>query len=114
MRSSLMLAPVEKREKRATRSELEAKQLGFGAMTKRIPSFSERRVLSATEVAAYLGKSGGWWSTHAETLHRAGFPRPLPVVGGYDKEAVDRWLDSLHKESCFTDFDAAWTRAAGG
>jgi predicted DNA-binding transcriptional regulator AlpA len=101
-------------DRRPTRSELDVNQLGFGAMTKRIPPFNERRVLSTAEVAAYLGKSGAWWSTHAEALHRAGFPRPLPVVGGFDKEAVDRWLDSLHKGKHFADFDAAWTRAAGG
>ena len=88
--------------------------LPFGMRVRALRRTQAPRPLAGVEVAAYLGKSGGWWSAHAEALHRAGFPRPLPFVGGFDKEAVDRWLDSLHKGKSFADFDAAWTRAAGG
>lgn len=83
-------------------------------MTRRRPPFVERRVLSAFETAAYLGRSVSWLTDHAHRLHKSGFPRPIPVVGGYDKQAIDQWLDRMGGAPRSDDFDDAWTNAANG
>ena len=83
-------------------------------MRKRKPIFEERRVLNAFETAAYLGRSVGWLTDHANSLYNADFPRPLPVVGGYDRQAIDAWLDSLGNRGEQSDFGRAWTKAANG
>lgn len=55
----------------------------------------EPRVLSRSEVAAYLGRSLDWLAEHEDALAGMGFPTPLPLINGYDKNAVDAWLSSL-------------------
>jgi hypothetical protein len=83
-------------------------------MRRRKPLFVERRVLSAFEAAAYIGRSTTWLADHADRLYKTGFPRPIPVVGGYDKQAIDRWLDRMGSVPRTDDFDDAWTNAANG
>lgn len=83
-------------------------------MNRQKPPFVERRVLSPFETAAYLGRSKAWFTDHANRLYETGFPQPLPIVGGYDKQAIDDWLDRLGRGREPFDFDAAWTKAANG
>lgn len=83
-------------------------------MSRQKPQFAERRVLSTAEVAAYLGRSSSWFARHATRLHNSGFPRPLPDVGGYDRQAVDNWLDQLGRDALNIDFEEAWQRATHG
>lgn len=73
------------------------------------------RILSAKEAANYIGKSRSWFDGHLDELQKSGFPVPLSVLGGYDREAIDAWLDRLGGgERRSLDFDAALTAAAHG
>jgi predicted DNA-binding transcriptional regulator AlpA len=83
-------------------------------MTKLKTAGVERRVLTTVETAAYLGRSTSWLTRHAARLYRTGFPRPIPHVGGYDKAAIDRWLDRLGSSPRPVDYDDAWIDAAVG
>jgi hypothetical protein len=44
-------------------------------MNRRKPSFTERRILSSNEAAAYLGRSASWLADHSGKLEKAGFPK---------------------------------------
>lgn len=83
-------------------------------MNRRKPSFTERRILSSNEAAAYLGRSASWLADHSGELEKAGFPKPLPLVGGYDKQAIDRWIDGLSGQHAPGDHRAAWMDAIHG
>ncbi|TSD87034.1 hypothetical protein FFK22_019275 [Mycobacterium sp. KBS0706] len=76
------------------------------------------RVLSAAQVAAYLGRSLTWFSEHRAELEAAGFPPPLPLIGGFDKRAIDQWLDRnsgmIPDNPAVEDYDDAWMRASHG
>ena len=73
------------------------------------------RVLSVAQTADYIGRSLSWFSEHREELEARGFPRPLPVVDGYDRVAIDACLDRLGGElDAPDDFDVAWERASNG
>jgi DivIVA domain-containing protein len=74
------------------------------------------RVLSRSEVAGYIGRSDTWFGEHRGELEARGFPKPLPIVGGYDKDAVDAWLDRIGglEVQSEASFDDAWSRAAHG
>lgn len=76
------------------------------------------RVLSTAQAAAYLGRSLTWFSEHRAELEAAGFPAALPLVGGFDKRAIDRWLDRnsgmIPDNPAVEDYDDAWTRASHG
>jgi len=80
-------------------------------MKRRRPVFSEGRILSVQEAAAYLGRSTSWLASHAPELEKAGFPRPLPMVGGYDKQSLDTWIDRLGGNGETSDFRSAWMGA---
>jgi predicted DNA-binding transcriptional regulator AlpA len=83
-------------------------------MSRRKHAFDAKRVLTAPEAAAYLGRSATWLAQHAARLQMAGFPQPLPVVGGYDKVAIDNWLDRLGDNAVNVNFEEAWNRATHG
>jgi predicted DNA-binding transcriptional regulator AlpA len=51
------------------------------------------RVLNAATLCAYLGRSESWFAEHRAELEAQGFPKPVSLVGGYDRHAVDLWLD---------------------
>lgn len=80
------------------------------------PAFTDRRVLSKQQSAFYIGKSTSWLDEHAEELYAQGFPRPLGTLGGYDKAAIDRWVDRLggNTEPDAKDHDRAWREASSG
>ena len=59
----------------------------------------EPRVIGVGAIAVYIGKSETWFRTHLTTLREVGFPEPLPVLGGYDRHAVDDWLDRLGRRA---------------
>lgn len=46
------------------------------------------------QVAAYLGRSVAWLDRHRDSLQAAGFPAPHPLLG-WDRAALDRWIDGL-------------------
>lgn len=52
------------------------------------------RMMKATEVAAFLGRSRSWFATRRSLLEAIGFPRPHPIIGLYDREQIVRWLDA--------------------
>ena len=64
-------------------------------MTNKKRSKIAPRVLNKGETARYLGRSATWLLEHRNDLEKTGFPRPLPLVGGYDKAKVDAWLESI-------------------
>jgi predicted DNA-binding transcriptional regulator AlpA len=51
------------------------------------------RVLNAATLCAYLGRSESWFAEHRAELETQGFPTPVSLLGGYDRHAVDLWLD---------------------
>ena len=51
------------------------------------------RVLNTATLCAYLGRSESWLAEHRVELETQGFPQPVALIGGYDRIAVDRWLD---------------------
>ena len=72
------------------------------------------RIVNDTELAAYIGHSLTWLKENRERLEAMGLPRPLPVLGGYDRHAVDEWLDRLGgRVDLVRDGADALTRAAG-
>jgi hypothetical protein len=74
------------------------------------------RGLTDADCAAYLGRSLTWFLQHRQELVEAGFPPKIPIIGLYDREAVDRWLDKQgdpHERLC-RDWSDAWQRAANG
>lgn len=48
---------------------------------------------SQQQVAAYLGHGDQWFADRRAQLERAGFPRKDDLLGGWDREAIDAWLD---------------------
>jgi hypothetical protein len=51
------------------------------------------RVLNVATLCAYIGKSETWFTEHRAELEADGFPEPHPIIRGYDRVAVDAWLD---------------------
>lgn len=51
------------------------------------------RLVPPEKAARRLGMTLTAFSEVREELERKGFPKPLPVVGNYALEAVDRWID---------------------
>lgn len=82
----------------------------------RVRPLIQPRILRRNEIAAYLNHSETWFSTNRERLEAQGFPRFMTTLDGYDKAAVDHWLDrmsGLIAESEGTGFSAdAWSKAA--
>lgn len=52
------------------------------------------RLMTRPQVGIYLGRSGSWFREHEAALRDAGFPAPHPVLGLFDREAIDDWLDA--------------------
>jgi hypothetical protein len=52
------------------------------------------RLLSEADVAKYLGLDPETFRNRQAALWRAGFPKPIGVVGAYDLRAVDHWIES--------------------
>lgn len=57
------------------------------------PYTPEPRFLSGCQLAAYLGRSESWVCANRGRLAALGFPGRDPVLGGWDRHAVDAWLD---------------------
>lgn len=51
------------------------------------------RMLNCEQLADYLNKSVSWIIEHRAKLMAAGFPKPDPILGDTDQDAVDAWLD---------------------
>jgi predicted DNA-binding transcriptional regulator AlpA len=65
-------------------------------MTTIRPSRAElpmRRILDAAGVAGLFGKSRAWFYGRRTQLEARGFPRRDQLMGGWDAEAVHRWID---------------------
>lgn len=55
------------------------------------PGYTSR--LNTATLCAYIGRSPSWLAENRMQLDAEGFPRPDPLLGGYDRCAVDTWLD---------------------
>jgi hypothetical protein len=53
----------------------------------------EPRLVPPEKIARRLGVTPSAFRELVADLERVGFPKPLPVVGNYSIEAVDRWID---------------------
>jgi hypothetical protein len=63
-------------------------------VSRRRPSFTPTpRVWTEHQVACRLGHGESWLRAQRPELERQGFPRPDPLLGGTDADAVDLWLD---------------------
>ena len=72
------------------------------------------RGMTDADCAAYLGRSQTWLAEHRAKLEAAGFPPKLPLIGNYDRKAIDAWLDEQGGlDSALHHFEDAWMRAAG-
>ena len=63
------------------------------ATASRLPEGLAPRILSQKEAAAYIGRSQGWFCRNQKKLRDDGFPAPIEALGGYDRAAIDDWLD---------------------
>ena len=55
---------------------------------------TKRRRIRVKEAAQYLGMSPQYLSRcRIELETKYNFPKQIPVVGGYDRVAIDNWLD---------------------
>jgi hypothetical protein len=73
------------------------------------------RIVNDAQLAAYIGKSVSWLTAHRRELESRGFPPRLPILGGTDLNAVDRWIDQLLDPDAAIyerDFEQAWLEAA--
>lgn len=72
------------------------------------------RIVNDAQLAGYLNKSVSWLAEHRSELEQRGFPPRLPVIGGNDLNAVDRWVDQLLDPDAALyerDFEQAWMEA---
>lgn len=68
--------------------------VGAGPATPRPPAAWNVRLLNEENAARYLGLDVETFRRKHDALKAAGFPSPEPVTGGYDRTAIDRWLDT--------------------
>ena len=52
-----------------------------------------RVLTSPAQVAAGLGRGEEWFRRRRERLEAAGFPRRDALLGGWDLDAINAWLD---------------------
>jgi len=76
------------------------------------------RVLRRFEISSYLGHSETWFVAKRGSLEKIGFPKFNTLLDGYDKDAVDLWLDSVSGLSALEQTKPlmavnAWEKAAG-
>ena len=62
-------------------------------MKKKLPFTPNPRIWNAYQVATRLGRSEGWFRGNQTGLEKKGFPIKLKELGGWDGNAVDRWID---------------------
>lgn len=60
---------------------------------------TSRYLSSKWQVAAYLGHGGAWFRVHRDELEAAGFPKFDELIGGWDKDAIDVWLNNRSKHN---------------
>jgi hypothetical protein len=58
----------------------------------------DRRVTDSLLTAAQLARemlkrTPGWFYAHRKKLESEGFPKPIPIVGKYHRDAAQAWLD---------------------
>ena len=51
------------------------------------------RILSGFQVACRLGKSEQWFASNHTALENMGFPKKDKLLGGWDAEGIEAWLD---------------------
>ena len=74
------------------------------------------RILSVAMTADYIGRCLTWFMEHRTELEANGFPEPIQLLDGYDRSAIDEWLDrqgGRGQEEPNT-YDERWERAASG
>lgn len=54
------------------------------------------RLITCAELAEYLGKTEKELVDVLPRMYDLGLPKPTPVLGNYDKKAVDLWLDDMN------------------
>ncbi|MDD2324795.1 MAG: hypothetical protein PHW63_02115 [Alphaproteobacteria bacterium] len=62
-------------------------------MTRRTLPLPESRIWNAKQVAAFLGHSEQWFYANRKTLELYKFPKRNVLMGGWDSQAITRWLD---------------------
>lgn len=61
----------------------------------RLKYLPEPRILrSSYQVATYLGHGEQWFADWRAQLEAEGFPQRDELLGGWDREAIDVWLDA--------------------
>ncbi len=83
------------------------------------PSFMpQTRILTSPhQVATMLGRGEQWFASRRQMLEQAGFPRQDTLLGGWDIDAINAWLDRRAglEPNCPTDATPnPWDEALGG
>ena len=61
----------------------------------RLRSAIESRIIRKGDLAVYLSHGPTWLAKNLATLERLGMPRFIPELDGYDRVALDRWIDTI-------------------
>lgn len=72
----------------------------------RLRPLIQPRILRRTEISAYLSHSETWFCSQRERLEALGFPKFMVTLDGYDKAAIDLWLDKMSGIEDETGFEA--------
>ncbi len=51
------------------------------------------RILNTYQVACRLNKSEQWFASNRNALEGMGFPKKDKVLGGWDSDTIEAWLD---------------------
>jgi hypothetical protein len=58
----------------------------------------KQRMLTEAETAEYLGRDLAWFRNNLDRLEERGFPSTLDLLDRYDRETIDKWLDTLGQD----------------
>jgi|SRR6185369_874326 len=65
------------------------------------------RIIKAKAIAARLGHSVNWFYAHYKELLLQGFPSKDDLLGGWDADAIEAWLDRRRGMSAKSSIAAA-------
>jgi hypothetical protein len=78
------------------------------------PAVSDSPLTAAQMAKTMLKRTPGWFYAHRQIMEKAGFPKPIPIVGKYHPGAVQAWIDrngGMLPDTGHQSQSAPWKRA---